>query len=338
MTNQELSLSKSRKLSESKFFKILGVSPFGVAVFVVLALAPLFIDNQYVLHLMVSSLLFGALAMGFDFTVGFINIVNFGYAAFMGVGAYTAALMVSRLDMSPWLALIAGALLAAVLGFFIGILTLRLRGMFAAIMAWFFGITLMSLAANMVDLTRGHLGLNVPMLFPGAGKEPYFYVILVITAITYIALRKIINSHIGLAFKAIGQNLEAARSSGVNSTKYRVLNFTVSCFFGGLIGGFYGFFVGVLTPAVLHTRVTVEILALCYIGGRGSLWGGLLAAFLIIPIFEYLRPLMEIRLIIYGLLLILIMIFYPGGLAAIYEQLVDFIKDMTGKKKKTVES
>ncbi len=336
MTNLQSILNKQNTLSDNKFFKLLGVSPFGVAVFIILALSPLFIEDQYVMHLLISSLMFGALAIGFDFTVGFINIVNFGYAAFMGVGAYTSALLVSRLDLSPALAMLAGSILAAVLGFLIGLLTLRLRGMFAAIMAWFFGITLMSLAANMVDLTRGHLGLNVPILFPGAGRDAYFYLILGITAVTYIVLRKIINSHIGLAFRAIGQNIEAARSSGVDSTKYRVFNFTVSCFFAGLIGGFYAFFVGVLTPAVMHTRVTVEILVLCYIGGRGSLWGGLLAAFLVIPIFEYLRPLMEIRLIIYGLLMILVMIYYPGGLAAVYAQLVDLIRDMLGIKSKSV--
>lgn len=305
---------------ENKVFKALGITPLGLAVVAVLALAPLFIKDQYFLHLIVVSLMFGVMAMSFDFTVGYISIVNFGYAAFMGAGAYTAALLVSRLGLSPWLAMPAGALLAACLGFLTGILTLRLRGMFAAIMAWFVGIVLMSTASNLVTLTRGHLGLNVPMPFRTMDRLPYLFLILAITVTTYIVLKKIISSNIGLAFRAIGQDMEAAETSGINATKYKVLNFTVSCFVAGLIGTFYGYFVGILTPAVLHTRVTVEVLALCYIGGRGSLWGGLLAAFLIIPIFEYLRPLMEVRLIIYGILLMLVMIFYPNGLAGIYQQ------------------
>ncbi len=332
MTNFKSILERNSALADNKYFSFLGVSPFGIVVFALLAIVPLFIENQYILHLLISILMFGALAIGFDFTAGYINVVNFGYAAFMGVGAYTAALLVIRLGVSPWLAMPCGALLAALLGFFTGILTLRLRGLFAAIMAWFLGITLMSLIANMVDLTRGHLGLSVPLLFTTTNKQPFFYIILVITAITYIVLRKIINSHIGLAFRAIGQDLEAAQASGVDFIKYRVINFTVSCFFAGLIGGFYAFFVGILTPSILHTRVTVEILALAYIGGRGSLWGGLLAAFLIIPFFEYLRPLMEIRFIIYGLLLIFIMILYPGGLSGIYAQVVDLVKNMFDKK------
>ncbi len=310
-----------------------GFTPLGIVALALIALAPLFIDNQYYIHLIVSSLMFGALAMGFDFTVGYINIVNFGYAAFMGVGGYVSAILVTRMGISPWVGLLVAAAVAAALGFLTGILTLRLRGMFAAIMAWFLGIVLMSLASNLVDLTRGQLGLNVPLLFPGASKEPYLYTMLVIVIFTYIILRRMINSKIGLAFKAIGQDLEAAQTSGIDSTKYKVLNFTVSCAFAGLIGGFYGHFVGILTPSVLHTRVTVEILALCYIGGRGSIWGGLLAAFLVIPIFEFLRPLMEIRLIIYGLLLVLVMIYYPGGLAQFLNQVLFYAKDLLPFKK-----
>jgi branched-chain amino acid transport system permease protein len=326
MTSNQSYLTKLNSLNQSKAFKILGISPFGVAAFIVLAIAPLFMNNQYILHLYASSLMFGALAMGFDFTAGFINIVNFGYAAFVGIGAYTAALLVVNFGISPWLAIIAGALFSSVLGFLTGILTLRLRGMFAALMSWFLGITLMSLASNLVDLTRGQLGLNVPALFATTDKTPFVYMILIITALGYVCFRKITTSNIGLAFRAIGQDLEAAHSSGVDSTKYKVLNFTLSCFFAGLVGGFYGFFVGIITPAMMHTRVTVEILVIAYIGGRGSLWGSLLAALLIIPIFEYLKPMMEIRLVIYGLLLILVMIFYPGGIAQLYQNTLDLFK------------
>jgi len=329
----EINQSPLLATKKKYFLREFGFTPLGLGLLILVALIPQVTDNQYYIHLVVSCLMFGALAMGFDFTVGYINVVNFGYAAFMGVGGYVSALLVTRMGISPWIGLIAAAAVAAALGFLTGILTLRLRGMFVAIMAWFLGIVLMSLASNMVDLTRGQLGLNVPILFPGSGKEPYLYTILVIVIFTYIVLKRMISSKIGMAFHAIGQDLEAAETSGVDATKYKVLNFTLSCAFAGLVGGFYGHFVGILTPAVLHTRVTVEILTLCYIGGRGTLWGGLLAAFLVIPIFEFLRPLMELRLIIYGLLLVLVMIFYPGGLAQFLNQLVYYLKDLLPRKK-----
>jgi branched-chain amino acid transport system permease protein len=270
---------------------------------------------------LISSLLMGAEAMAFDFTVGLISVVNFGFAAFVRLGAYTSGLLSLRLGMSPWLGLLAGAGAAAGLGFLTGILTLRLQGIYAAVMAWFVGLALMALTANLVSLTRGYQGLSVPLLLETAARRPYFYTIFAMTLLTFLVLHPVANSQIGLAFRAIGQNLEAAQASGVDPTRYRVINFTLSCAFAGFLGDFYAHFVGILTPDVMHSRQTVEVLALAYIGGRGSLWGGLMAALILVPLFEYLKPLMELRLIIYGMLLILVMVFYPGGLSYIYQHL-----------------
>ncbi len=305
-----------------------GLSPVNAVVLVILIVVPLLIQDEYFLQLAVSCLFWGTQAMAFDFTAGFINVVNFGFAAFVGLGAYTSALLAVKLGVSPWIGIFVGAFAAGLLGFLTGVLTLRLRGIFAAVMAWFVGITLMEITAGLTDLTRGTLGLNVPYFLETATNRPYFYILLPITVVTFVVLRIITRSYIGLAFRAIGQNIEAARASGVDPTRYRVLNFTISCAFAGLLGGFYGHYIGILMPEVMHTRRTVEALVLAYIGGRGSIWGGFVAAFIFIPIFEYIKPWMtqigipEFRLIVYGLLLILVMIFYPGGLASIYEGLI----------------
>jgi branched-chain amino acid transport system permease protein len=302
--------------------KSIGFSPLSLALLAALGIAPLFIQDEYILQLLISSLLLGAQAIAFDFTAGLINVVNFGFAAIFGVGAYTSALLVLRLGMSPWMAPLGGAGVAASLGFLIGVLTLRLQGIYAAVMTWFVGLTLMSLAASLSGLTRGYSGLNVPLFLETAARRPYFYILFGITIVSLIVLRRAASSSLGLAFRAIGQNEPAARASGINPTRYRVINFTVSCSVAGLLGGFYAHFLGVLTPDVMHSRQTVEVLALAYIGGRGSLWGGLIAAFIFLPLFEYLKPLMEIRLVIYGLFLIFVTILYPGGLAEIYQRVV----------------
>lgn len=284
----------------------------------ILAIGPLFIKDEYILRLLVVSLSLGAQAMAFDFTGGFIGVVNFGFAAFAGLGAYTSGLLATKLGVNPWLGLIAAAAVAGIGGFFTGALTLRLRGIFVALMSWFIGLALQALATAMVDLTRGFRGLIVPLLL-GTAMRSYFYVLLPMTVLIYIILQAITRSHIGLAFRAIGQNLEAARASGVNPTKYKLINFTLSCALAGLLGGYYGHFVGIISPAIMATSHTIEVLALSYIGGRGTLWGGLLAAFLIVPIFEYLKWLMEIRLIIYGSSLILITMLYPKGLVGLLQ-------------------
>jgi branched-chain amino acid transport system permease protein len=142
--------------------------------------------------------------------------------------------------------------------------------------------------------------------------------------VVYFSLRLVTRSRFGLAFKAIGQNFDAARASGINPTYYRVFNFTLSAFFAGWLGGFYAHYFGSLTPQTLmHTSKTVEVLAIAYIGGRGSLWGGMAVAFPFVFFIEALRSnltdLPGVHMVIYGVLMVLVMIYYPRGLVGLYE-------------------
>jgi branched-chain amino acid transport system permease protein len=225
-----------------------------------------------------------------------------------------------------------GAFASAVLGFFTGAISLRMRGMFAICLTWFIGIALMGLAVKMVWLTRGALGLRTPYFFgPEASNLYYWYPVLGVALVTWFILKRIARSHMGLAFKAIGQNMDAAKTSGINPTRYRIMNFTVSCALAGWVGAFYAHFIGILTPDFLHTAKTVEFLVIVYIGGRGSLWGGFAVAFPFIWFTEMLRSnfdyLPGINLLVYGLMLILIMIFYAGGMAQFFHYLADKWKD-----------
>jgi branched-chain amino acid transport system permease protein len=187
----------------------------------------------------------------------------------------------------------------------------------------------MGLALNLTGLTRGALGLTVPSLLTASSNRYYYFVALGMMLTTYVLLRLITTSHIGLAFRALGQNQEAARASGVRPTRYRVLNFTVSCAFGGWLGGFYAYYYGILTPDVMSTSHTVAILAIAYIGGRGSLWGGAVIAFPMTYLTRWLSvnltSLPGLDLVIYGVLLILVMIYYPAGLAGVVRQLRDWV-------------
>lgn len=292
-----------------------------VAFFLVLLVLPLIppFDRQDFTRYLVGAVLMAAQAIAFDFTAGYINVVNFGFAAFVGLGGYTSGLLAVNLGLSPWIGIFIGALAAGLLGLLTGALTLRLRGIYAAVMAWFVGLALMGIVRNWTDLTRGSLGLNVPLFFTSSDNLPYYYVILAMLVATLLVLLLVIRSRLGLAFRAIGQNVDAARASGISPTRYLVINFTLSCAFAGLLGGFYAHYYGILTPDVMLTSHTVEVLAIAYIGGRGSLWGGALIA---IPLgigVELLRiqftDLPGLHLVLYGLLLILVMIYRPAGVA-----------------------
>lgn len=289
----------------------------GIAV--VLPFVPPFNGQDYQRWLVGAALL-AAMAVAFDFTAGYINIVNFGFAAFVGLGGYTSGLLAVDLGVSPWIGIFVGAAVAGFVGLLTGMLTLRLRGIYAAVMAWFVGLAVMGLVRNLPDITRGSLGLNVPLLLDTSDNLPYYYVILGMLVVTLVVLTAVIRSHIGLAFRAIGQNLQAARASGINPTRYLVLNFALSSAFAGWLGGFYAHYYGILTPDVMLTSRTVEVLAVAYIGGRGSLWGPAVIAFPLSIAVELLRTqfanLPGLYLVLYGLLLIVVMIYRPGGVAA----------------------
>jgi branched-chain amino acid transport system permease protein len=325
--------------------KKIGFSPLGLVLVVIVAILPLIppFSQEHMIRWLIMGAFLAAQAAAFDFTAGYISVVNFGFAAVLGLGAYTSAILANKSPvlmvqpgMSPWIGIWIGAILAGVVGLGLGWLTLRLRGIFAAVMAWFAGIALMGLVRNLTDLTRGPLGMNPETLFDTAANLPYYYVILTMMLVVYVALRLVTRSNFGLAFKAIGQNIEAARASGINPTKYRVINFALSCMFAGWLGGFYAHYFGSLTPQTLmHTSKTVEVLALAYIGGRGSLWGGMFVAFPFVFLIEFLRSnlteLPGLHLVLYGLLMVLVMIFYPNGVAGLYTWVVNKIRSSRSK-------
>lgn len=326
----------------------IGFSPLGLMLLFLLIALPFIppFDQEHILRWMIMGAFLAAQSVAFDFTAGYINVVNFGFAALLGVGAYTSGMLantrpsiVLQLGISPWIGIWVGALVAGLIGLLLGMLTLRLRGIFAAVMAWFVGIALMGVVNNMTAWTRGPLGMAPPSLLArGTGNREYFFVILVMMLTVYIVLKLITNSRYGLAFRAIGQNFDAARASGINPTRYRVFNFAVSAFFAGWLGGFYAHYFGSLTPSTLmHTSKTVEVLAIAYIGGRGSLWGGIAVAFPFVFLLEFIRSnftdLPGLHLVIYGVLMILVMIYYPGGFTGFVDWLTQKLKGLFKSKR-----
>jgi len=325
----------------------IGFSPLGLLLLVIAAILPLIppFNQEHMIRWLIMGAFLAAQSVAFDFTSGYINVVNFGFAAVLGLGAYTSAILANtspvlmvQPGISPWVGIWIGALLAGLVGLGLGWLTLRLRGIFAAVMAWFVGIALMGVVRNLTDLTRGPLGMNPQSLLDTTANRPYYYIILTMMLVVYIALRLVTRSNLGLAFKAIGQNIEAARASGINPTRYRVLNFALSCMFAGWLGGFYAHYFGSLTPQTLmHTSKTVEVLALAYIGGRGSMWGGMFVAFPFVFLIEFLRSnlteLPGLHLVLYGALMVLVMIFYPDGVAGLYGWVVSKIRSARSKGK-----
>jgi branched-chain amino acid transport system permease protein len=291
-----------------------------------LLLVPPFVDSPYLTTVFISALMFGLFGAIYDLMIGYAGLTNFGYAGFIAAGAYGSALASFHYGISPWLGLLIGGACGALMGLFTGLITLRLRGLYLGLTTWFVAEALRFTISNTPDYTRGMLGLAVDP-FPSVlgidfGRSQllnYYYLLLGLGALIMLAMHFLVRSKVGLAFRAIREDQLATESLGLNATKYKLINFTVACFLTGVLGSFYAHYLGILSPTPEEFGVprTVEILTVCYVGGRGTLWGSLFAGFLLVGFQEYFRALEAWRLVLYGALLIAVMLFAPKGLAGL---------------------
>lgn len=289
-----------------------------------LVVVPPLIDNPYITRIFISAVMLGVLAAIFDLMIGYAGLINFGYAGFTAVGAYTAALGTFHYGVSPWAGLLTGGLAAALIGLATGVISLRLRGLYVALLTFFVGESIRFSISNSPEFTRGMLGLSVPPFpdvlgidFSRANLLGYYYLLLLLAAAIMLLLTWLVRSRYGLAFEAIREDQLATQSLGLNTTKYKLYNFTIASFLAGVMGAFYAYYLGILSPSPEEFGVyrTVEILTITYVGGRGTLWGSIFAAFLLIGLQEYFRSIGPWRLVIYGSLLIFVMLFARRGLA-----------------------
>ena len=308
------------------------------AVVLLLALLPAAIGGRYFPTICISILLFFILGALFDFMLGFLRIVNFGIAGFLCAGAYSSALSVTYLHTSPWLGLLIGGMASMVLGLVTGALTLRLRGIYVGLTTLFVMESLRYTISNAREVTRGASGMSVPTFTPifdisFARNQPLnlYYLLLVIVIVIYFCLHVTIRSRIGLVFKAIRDDELGTTVLGLSVVRYKLLNFVIASFFIGVMGSFYAHYIGILVPTAQEFGMqrTVEILTIAYVGGRGTLWGSLLGAAVLVGIQETFRDLDEWRLVIYGVVLIAIITAFPGGLAGGVMQIVARLRRLT---------
>jgi branched-chain amino acid transport system permease protein len=296
------------------------------ALFALLVFVPPAIDSPFITTVFISALMFGILGAIYDLMLGYAGLTNFGFAGFIAAGAYGSALASFHYGISPWFGLLIGGAAGGLLGFVTGVITLRLRGLYLGLTTWFVAEALRFTISNTPQYTRGVLGLAVdpfPELFgidfSRGNLLAYYYLLVVLGVLIFAVMFALVNSKIGLAFKAIREYQLATESLGLNATKYKLINFTVACFLTGVVGSFYAHYLGILSPTPEEFGVprTVEILTVAYVGGRGTLWGSLFAGFLLIGFQEYFRELEAWRLVMFGALLIGVMIVAPKGLAGL---------------------
>jgi branched-chain amino acid transport system permease protein len=262
------------------------------------------------------------LAVSLNVATGYLGQLPLGHAGFMAVGAYTCALFTkyTPLPKGPAFALglLLGALMAGLFGVLIGIPALRLTGDYLAILTLGFG-EIIRITLNNID---GVLGFNLFYGSKGLKNIPKYsnYIwVFVCVVLTCFVIHAMMKSRHGRAVLAVRDNEIAAESCGIQTTYYKVMAFAVSAAFAGLAGGLYACYIGVLNPANFGFMKSIEVLVMVVLGGMGSMLGSILAATVLTILPEALRSFSDYRMVVYSLVLIIMMIFRPGGLLGSYD-------------------
>lgn len=303
-----------------------------VIVFVVLSVVliaiPFLITNSYWIHIIDIIGIYSILALGLNILIGFTGQFSLGHAAFYGIGAYVSALLSVHYNLPIFICVIAAIIVSAIFGLILSYPCSRLQGLYLAITTIGFGQIIHTVIVEWRELTKGPMGLTkIP--FPKIGNisfdfsESYYYIILVCLFLTILIATRIRYSHIGRAMRSIREDEMAAQTNGVNIGYYKMLGFVISAAFAGLGGSLYAHYLNFISPESFTFDFSTQMLVMVLVGGVGSIPGSVIGAIVVTFIPEILRDLKMYQMVVYGLILVLILIFLPNGLFQIFRNIAN---------------
>jgi branched-chain amino acid transport system permease protein len=317
---------------------------------VVLFTVPLWLQDQYILHILITTGIFIIAAMSLNLLLGYTGQLSLGHVAFFGIGAYASALTTLGFDVEllgfrvvhePWPAIVGffvGVVIAGMSGYLIGQLSFKVRGAYFVIVTISFAEVTRLVALNWVELTQGPLALtNIPPFtlgFPGLGyytlwgKAGYYYLVGVVGVVAYLVISRLVGSRIGRAMIALKENEPLASSVGIDVTRYLVLAAVVSAAIAGGAGSLYAHYLKIIDPDIFLFIYTVTMVIMVITGGKGTLAGpivgGIIFGFLPVIVRPIAAP--AAQWILYGGLMILIVFVLPQGIVPAVERWVSWMK------------
>lgn len=300
---------------------------------------PLWMTDLYFLHVLIIAGIFIIAAMSLNLLLGYTGQLSLGHVAFFGIGAYVSSLVslgfeihvfdvpVSLAPKPVWFSMILAVIFAGLCGYMIGKISFKVRGAYFVIVSVSFAEVTRLVALNWIELTQGPMALNnIPFLklwLPGIGdidilgKVPNYYLVLVVAVVTYVIIRRLVNSRAGRAMIALRENEPLATSVGIDVTRFLVLATVVSAALAGLAGAVYAHYVRIVDPDVFLFIYTVTMVIMVVTGGKGTLAGPIVGGLIFGLLPEVLRGFEvkpEIQWVVYGVLMILIVYFLPEGI------------------------
>lgn len=292
---------------------------------VLLALYPLVNDGRYLLHLMTSMMINIISYLGLNLLIGLSGQVSLGHSAFFGIGAYTAGLLCTKLGVPAWITILAGVVLSILVGALLGLPAARLKGPYLTMTTLAFTQLFTLLMTNLTDITNGPIGvINIgPLnLFGIAFNTKYkmYLLTLAFALLAIVVFNHMKNGPLGRAWQAMGNSRIAAEAMGINPVRYNILAFAICSGFAGLAGALYAYYNTYISPDQFNLNLSFTIVQVLVIGGRGSVLGTLIAAFIQTFVPEWLRPLEDWRYIIFAVMLIVTVLFAPSGCVGLIEK------------------
>jgi branched-chain amino acid transport system permease protein len=285
---------------------------------------PFLAGNDYHLTVMGTAYIFGIATIGLNLITGYTGQFNLAHSGFMAVGAYTVGILTVDHQVPFWIAFALSGVVAASLGFFVGILSLRLKGHYFSIFTLCVGYIMFLVIEKWESLTHGTvgiIGIPAPASIGALAFETplaLYYLALFFLVLGIWFMRRITNSLLGRTFMAIRNGDQLAESLGINLMRNKILAFMVSVFYAGIAGGLYAGYVRFIGPGVAAVENTFDMTMYMVIGGLGTLLGPLLGSLAVPWLTQYLQFLQAYRFLVFGPILILLVIFVPHGIVGSY--------------------
>lgn len=296
-----------------------------VPVTIVLLLLPLAVGS-YTTHVLTIGLYYTILAASWNLLAGMTGQFSLAQQTFAAIGAYTTGLLIRYFQFPVWLSIPSGVVVAAALGYLLGRMVLRMRAIYLAIATWAFAETIHILLTAAYQITRGELGLSVPSLYGTVAPTPYYYTFVALAVITTLGMYLVVRSPMGYFMRAIKDDELRAETLGVNTTRVKVMVFTLTSAIAGLAGAFYAHYIVVLSPQMADFSEMAKLIIMVVVGGLGSFAGPLIAAAPIQIVLTFLQKYGEWDMVVFALLVIVLMRSYMGGLAALGRELYDKLR------------
>jgi branched-chain amino acid transport system permease protein len=286
---------------------------------------PLITRNPFYQHLLIMVMFWTLLGTAWNLLGGFGGQVSFGHATFLGVGAYTTLILYLKLGWSPWLGLVLGGLVGALVALPIGLICFRLRGPYFSLATLAVAEIVRLVALNWESLTAGPMGLLITSLpatnwfgrpIDWESKLPFYYLAVVLTLAAMGATWFVSRSRLGAYLLAIREDVDSAEAAGIDTTRAKVVALALSAFIAGLAGGFYGLYFRYVDPdAVFSIAMSVEMVFIAVVGGIATTAGPIVGAVFLVTISELFRERFQTgHLIFYGVLMMIVIRYMPEGI------------------------